>query len=563
MSDETTEAQPRLSSVYTRRRFIQVATLTAGSAFLAACNQSTPPPPVSQVPTVAPAAVTATAAASIGKTYFPSPAPGVPDAYTLPLPSFQSVSSTPGRGGTVNVFSITYAPPEVPKAMNRYWQELERRLNVTWNLNHAIGAQNYAEKVGTLLASGSLPDLFYISTSTAPSLLQAIQQGAFADLTSYVGGAAINDYPNLARFPALLWNNVAINGKIYGVPRPFGFTGGTMLYRKDWAEKVGIPNLRNAGDFYKLMQAFTKSNPDGNAQAQTWGMGFGAGSIASHAFFMNLFRVPHQWRQEANGGLTYFIQTEEYKQAVAFMAQLYKAGLFYPGSLTETGLQLKQSFTAGKFGMYLDGFSALYDQRTKIKTLNSNADVGVLVPFGADGGKANYWLSSGFLGFTGIPSSVTDSERVKELLRILNYLAAPVFSEEANFISLGIDGWDNKIGKHGVKALTPTGTNEIGSLTNVANPMIVYYYPSEPSLGPVAQEYTLQLLEIGVFDPTASLISPTAMKQQPTLDTLINDGVLRIVRGLDPLSALGNVIAAWKSQGGDQIAREYASGLNG
>src|SRR2546425_737236 len=127
------------TNTYSRRRFMQVASLTAGGALLAACNQSTPPQRLHTLPTVAPAAVTATAQASIGKTYFPSPAPGVPDAYTVPLPAFQSVSTVPGHGGTVTVFSITYAPPEIPHDMNRYWQELERRLNVSWNVNHALG----------------------------------------------------------------------------------------------------------------------------------------------------------------------------------------------------------------------------------------------------------------------------------------------------------------------------------------------------------------------------------------------------------------------------------------
>ncbi len=559
MNEENNKTEDDVSK-YSRRRFMQVASMTAGGALLAACNSSGPAP-IHKLPTVGPAAVTATAQASLNKTYFPSPAAGVPDAFTVPLPAFQSVSTPPGQGGTVNVFSITYVPPEIPHNMNRYWQELESRLNVTWNVNHALGNANYAEKVGTLLASGNLPDLFYMDTGIAPSLAQAIQEGAFTDLTPYLTGTALYEYPNLARFPSLLWKNVAINGKIYGVPRPFGFTGGTMLYRKDWAQKVGIPNPKNANDFYKLMLAFTKGHPAGSSP--TWGMGFAATGIETLAFFMNMFNVPNQWRQELNGSLTYFIQTNEYKEAVAFMTKMYSAGLFYPGSLTQTGLQTKQNFLAGKFGSFVDGFSVLYDMRTKFKTLNPDADVGVLVPFGATGGPASYWLSRGFLGSTGIPSSISDPNRVKELLRILNYLAAPIFSEEATFLSLGIDGWDSRVGSNHIRALTPTGTNEIGSLVNVAFPNPVYYFPADPPLAPVAQQYTLHLLQMGIANPTAGLISPTAAKQQPVLDSLINDRVLRIVRGLDPLTALNTLISEWKSQGGTQIAQEYTKALHG
>src|SRR5438477_9642013 len=339
--NEENKTEDGMTDKYSRRRFMQVASMTAGSALLAACSSSTPTQPVQKLPTLAPAAVTATAQASIDKTYFPSPASGVPDAFTVPLPAFLSVNAVPGQGRPVSVFSITYVPPEVPHTMNRYWQELESRLNVSWNVNHALGNANYAEKVGTLLASGNLPDLFYMDTNIAPSLVQAIQQGAFTDLTPYLTGTALHDYPNLARFPALLWKNVAINGKIYGVPRPFGFTGGTLLYRKDWAQKVGVPTPKNANDFFKLMLGFTKGDPDGNKSADTWGMGFAATGIATHPFFMNMFNVPNQWRRETNGNLTYYLQTDEYKQAVAFMTKLFAAGLFYPNSLTYTGLQIK------------------------------------------------------------------------------------------------------------------------------------------------------------------------------------------------------------------------------
>jgi putative aldouronate transport system substrate-binding protein len=91
----------------------------------------------------------------------------------------------------------------------------------------------------------------------------------------------------------------------------------------------------------------------------------------------------------------------------------------------------------------------------------------------------------------------------------------------------------------------------------------VYYYPSEPSLGPTAQDYTHQLLAIGINNPVDSLLSPTALKQQATLDVLINDRVLRIVRGIDPLSALNDLIKQWKAQGGTQIAQEYTKALHG
>jgi putative aldouronate transport system substrate-binding protein len=549
-----------------RRQFVRASAMVAGGALLAACGGPTAQTQQTLPKTgIAPAAVTATAQASIGKTYFPSPAPNVPDAFTAPLPPFQTVYTVPGNGETVNVFSITYVAPETPHDQNKYWQGLEKRLNVKWNLTHAIGADNYGEKASVLLASGQFPDLFLVLPDLAPSLYQALQQGAFNDLTPYLTGNALKEYPNLALYPSQIWKNAAINGKLYGVPRPFNFGSGIMLYRKDWAAKLGIAEPKNATDFYNMMVAFTRNDPDGDGKADTWGMGFASTGISQSAsqFILNMFNVPDNWRLEQDGSLTPYIETDEYRRAVDFLRRMFAAGLFYPGSLTATGLQMKQDFLAGKFGAYMDGFTTLYNTRFQFQSVNPQADVGILVPPGADGGKGSYWLSTGFSGFTAIPSSISDPNRIKELLRILNYLAAPTFSVEWSYVTLGVDGWDNQPGPNGTKAVTTKGSKEIASLTNVALCNPVYYYPSEPALGPVMQDYTHRLYAIGITDPSDAVFPPppTAQQKQDTLDTLINDRVLRIVKGTDPLSALDTLISDWKSQGGAQMTQEYEQAL--
>jgi len=104
-----------------RRRFMSVAAATAGGALLAACG-STPSQPTKAavVATLPPQSVAATTTASVGKTYFPSGDPNVPDAFTAPLPPFQSVLYVPGNGDTVNVLSVTSEPPVTPKSSNKY-----------------------------------------------------------------------------------------------------------------------------------------------------------------------------------------------------------------------------------------------------------------------------------------------------------------------------------------------------------------------------------------------------------------------------------------------------------
>src|SRR5581483_1001055 len=109
----------------------------------------------------------------------------------------------------------------------------------------------------------------------------------------------------------------------------------------------------------------------------------------------------------------------------------------------------------------------LNEQRRTL-VVDPKAEVRLLIPYN-NKGKVARRMAAGYLGITGIPvQATTDTERIKELLRIMDYLSAPIFSVESNFLTYGFDGWDSKIGPKGVRQLTDKGRNEIGELTILA-----------------------------------------------------------------------------------------------
>src|SRR3954454_22226130 len=109
-----------------------------------------------------------------------------------------------------------------------------------------------------------------------------------------------------------------------------------------------------------------------------------------------------------------------------------------------TTAQSRGGFTASKIGAYNDGITALAGAtglRVKIKPLTLTANITAWVPPGFDGGKAFYHTFPGYNSCAVIPSKVgKDAERAKELLRILDYFAAPFGSEEWLFLKNGIEG---------------------------------------------------------------------------------------------------------------------------
>src|SRR5579871_3382826 len=125
----------------------------------------------------------------------PSTSPGVDDAYlSFPRASlYKAVQQPPGQGGDVNVLSLSFYPPFTPLEQNPALQEINRQLNATLRLNFAAPT-DYLTRFNTTIAGGNLPDLLMLGI--IPNAAEFLQSQC-ADLTSYLSGDAVKDYPNL------------------------------------------------------------------------------------------------------------------------------------------------------------------------------------------------------------------------------------------------------------------------------------------------------------------------------------------------------------------------------
>lgn len=451
------------------------------------------------------------------------------------------------------------------REQNRFWQELEKRLNVSLEPTF-VPYGNYAEKLGTTIAGGDVPELFMIDVRPAPQLNRYIQQGAFADLTPYVTGDALKEYPNLARFPQRVWTNAAIKGKIYGIPRPRAFAGNPLIYRQDWGEKVGFPQIKNADDLRNATVGMSKQDPDGNGQADSFGMSAQGGTALNLAFFQQIWRTPNEWRLNANGTLTAALETEESKAAVAFMRQVWEAGGFHPDAANMTVAQCKTNFTGSKIGAYNDSFLTLPGNRDPTNKSGPmatapTANVIGLLPPGHDGGKGVMFASNGVNAMTGIPSRIKDQARIKDLLRILDFYAAPFGSEERIFLDYGLEGTHFTM-QNGAPATTDQGTAERGDFQNLMYGPYVLYSPI-PGVAAYVQDTVRQLVDIGVDNPVISAYSQTYATRSGELAQLIDDRVTSIVTGRAPLSSYDQLVSDWRSRAGDLMRTEYQDFLAG
>ncbi len=543
------------------RRGVARRTLIKGAAGATAAGMA-------GLPLISRVAAQSTPSASpASDTVVPSGVEGVPDAYLAPPEPFTSYDGVPGSGGTVRTFTISYNPPPPPRDENPYWQELEKRLGVTWE--PIITPQpDYGARSATLIASGDIPDIFYLNPGqNAEQQYQAMAQGAFQDLSPYLTGDALQQFPNLASFPEFMWNNAKFQGKILGVPLPSTRSGNVPFYRGDWLESLGLAEPTSMDEMTALLAAMTNDDPDGNGSQDTWGQGRyqGGWEAFDNQLIHRMFKVPNSWRLNDDGTLTHEAETDEYRQALETLAQLYKDGTFHPDASGMTFSDAQNAYIAGETGFHCEGFGSFFGDGSvtdRMQEINPDASTTGYVPKAADGSGLGVVNNNiGFFGMNAIPSSIQDEDRVMELLRILDYLASPFGSEEQIFLDDGIEGVHHEVNDQGARILTDEGRTQISDLTYQMGPQNYFYYPQNPELALEVQDLAKQAAEIGQDNPTWGLYSAADVQNGPVLDQLATDATLAIITGRDAIDALDSALDEWRSRGGDQIRQEYEEAL--
>lgn len=540
------------SSRYSRRSVIKASAGVAGATALS-------------VPLIGAAGAQGTpAAADVPEGAIVSSVEGVPIAYTTYPEPFTTVDEVPGSGGEVSVLALSYSPPPTPKDDNTYWQGLEERLGVTWNAD-LVPVDSYDERIATTFAGGDLPDFFFVLPGTTrPIIYEAIEQGAFADLTDILTSDRINDYPNLAAYPAYLWDAVRINGRIWGVPKPVLRNNDPTYYRRDWGDALGYSDLTDAQVVHDMLVAMATEDPDGNGTDDTYGLAPFGGTWFNFIIHQ-MFNVPYGWELNDDGSLVNQMETEGYRQALEYIVQLNADGAYHPDAASLNVTQATDLMLGGRTGMATNGFAALFfpgRYRERIKEVVPEADLHPVIMPGAEGGTGISYQTQGFFGFTAISASAAQDEaRLDELLRIMNYLVAPFGSEEYTYLNYGEPGVHSEELPDGGFSLTDQGSADRSALVYPFLSENYFYIPGDPDETIFAQQHNEAMAEVAVSNPTAGIYSPTNGDKGAELSQYINDTYTEIVTGRAGIEKLDEMIQNWRERGGDDIRSELEAAI--
>jgi putative aldouronate transport system substrate-binding protein len=565
-----------------RRGFIRLLAggtlVSVALPLLAAC---TPPAPQASSTTSnsAPATVapkTAAKTRGVYPTYAPAPGPKpdfpaagplYEDGFsTYPKNPSKVMTGTPGLGSKVTSYTNNSAPaPPTPVDQNPAWQEVNKQLNA--DVQYTIIAQaDYRAKLATVMAGNDLPDFMLIPGPAATGIgIQGLTQfleRQTADLTPYLGGDAAKDYPYLAAIPTYAWKNSgsARNGKLYMVPIQRYYPGSMLLKNAEVYDKaIGKDYTpKNADDFKRVLQQLNKP-----AENQ-WAIGSYLDQMYYIYFFAAMFGAPNNWGLDANGKLVKDIETPQYKEALAYTRDLVVAGLFQPDALSiADSTRARDAFIGSKFVLDVWSFgNAWQDAWTRGPKLNPPVTPQAVLPFPAhDGQKAQHYFGKGFFGNTVMKKASPD--RIEELLRIMNWLAAPFGSAEDVLLTIGVPEVDYTVDAAGTITPTPRSNTDANSVPwkyIVQRPQVAFW-TGIPDYARAATDFEKAAIPVGVVDPVLGYQSAAWDSKGAPLVRALIDATTDVLAGRRQVSEWDQIVKDWQTNGGNAARTEFEQAI--
>lgn len=480
----------------------------------------------------------------------PGNAEGLQPAFLSMPKNFIKTTSKAPLTQELTAYTETFATPPPGMNSNAFWKRLNTALGA--NLNLTIGTDpGYPDKFATILASGDLPDLMWLPPNQGIPNIGPMLEAKFTDMTTYLSGDAVLQYPNLAALKPASWKTAVVNGKIWGAPIPSTPMGQVMIGNPEMWSKVGGFKFTSVDDFMAKGAEVAKAFPGSFV--------LGSDYINELHMFGEWFGVPTTWRLNKDRTLTHMYETPEYKAMLEFAAKVFKAGFFNPDTTLSS---FSAPFVANKLAAYVSvGPKGISEPREADPTRHGE----VLIPFGHDGRATPvYDMGYGTVGFTPLKKT-TDEKRIREVLDFYNWMAAPFGSAEYLQKNYGTEGADFTFDQGGNPVFTKDGNTNapglVSALNIMSSPENPIYSASFTKDTQAIYDASKELLKYASRNPTAGTYSDTNSKLGGKLTTAARDTATDILTGRAGVDTWDAAVTKWKNGGGDKIREEYQKAL--
>lgn len=288
---------------------------------------------------------------------------------------------------------------------------------VEWN-----GGETYLEQLNLRIAAGDMPDVFSPWNGIESEL---IESGALLDLTDLLQEKAPHLWESI---PEEMWDAVKANdptgeNRIYVIPQVLNYGRNGGMIRQDWLDSLGLKMPTTQEEFVEVLRAFKNDDPNGNgvadeiatggrAEVRWMGQMFGQYGIA-------MWEGYPQW-DIYDGELTYSAVTQNMKDCLEWMSELYAEGLLDPETLLNDKSAWDGKINSGVVGVWEHLPQECYNYAENIYSGTGVKPQIAILPAISAPGYEGYYTHRQMNGGGFVVANTEDEEKIDKIMKVLD-----------------------------------------------------------------------------------------------------------------------------------------------
>ena len=261
---------------------------------------------------------------------------------------------------------------------NAYTRYLKKTLNIQNKNVFMESEERYDEALNILVKDRNLPDIFLVSDRE--TLEELVENDLIEDLTEVYKSCASDKIQEMYEsYGKELLASGTFDGKLFALPETAIDDGSQLLWlRRDWMEQLGVKEPKTLDEALSVIRAFQENRMGAEEGDDPVGLvcdpglvGTVSTSYSVDSVFEMFGAYPQQWIKNADGEIVYGSLTEETKEALGYLRELYKQGILDPDFALRAQNNIRDLVVNGKcgafFGLWWTPNNPLMDEYRKNK----------------------------------------------------------------------------------------------------------------------------------------------------------------------------------------------------
>ena len=261
---------------------------------------------------------------------------------------------------------------------NAYTRYLKKTLNIQNKNVFMESEERYDEALNILVKDRNLPDIFLVSDRE--TLEELVENDLIEDLTEVYKSCASDKIQEMYEsYGKELLASGTFDGKLFALPETAIDDGSQLLWlRRDWMKQLGLKEPKTLEEAFSVIRAFQENRMGAEDGEDPVGLvcdpglvGTVSTSYSVDSVFEMFGAYPQQWIKNADGEIVYGSLTEETKEALGYLRELYKQGILDPDFALRAQNNIRDLVVNGKcgafFGLWWTPNNPLMDEYRKNK----------------------------------------------------------------------------------------------------------------------------------------------------------------------------------------------------